>query len=501
MWWKMRKIHFASLRSFALIAASLSLAGCYTLAPSSGGGENVVFHAPRRVNAADVAVADGYEISVVASGLCFPTGICFDDSGGVYVVESGSTEVSEGSGNGRLSRLLKINPDGSTTSIASGDNSPWNGATFYKGNFYIAAGGDHGPGEILRISPKGEITKIVENLPSQGEFHVTGPVVGPDGFLYFGQGAATNSGVVGADDFVLGWPQRHRRFHDIPGGELALTGLNVQGRDEYAADPASAPPAITGAYEAFGEPAAPGEKLAAQVPCTGSIMRVPLAGGPPQLVAWGLRNPFGLAFTASGDLYATEQSYEARGSRPVSGCGDLLWKITEGKWYGWPDFYGDIPLTSSRQFAAVGKVPPQAILSQYPGTPPKPAAVLAMHAGAGGLAIATGNKFGFSGEIFVAESGDLAGWAGRLQAPTGFDVVRVDPVTGVSHVFAVNKGTVAGPASRLGTAGLERPIAVRFDPKGEALYVVDYGVVTVADRPRAEGDTGVVWRIGRKGTP
>jgi glucose/arabinose dehydrogenase len=224
-------------------------------------------------------------------------------------------------------------------------------------------------------------------------------------------------------------------------------------------------------------------------------MRVPLAGGVPELVAWGFRDPFGLALDPTGQLYATEQSYEDRGSRPVAGCGDMLWMVNPGVWYGWPDFYGDRPLSSSPQFAPAGKPIPQPIFARYPNNPPKPAAFFAMHAGAAGMDFSRDKNFGHPGEAFVAEFGDLAPFAGDVRAPVGFDVVRVDAGTGVSHVFAANKSGASGPASKLGNGGLERPIAARFDSSGTALYVVDFGIVTVGDKPQPHPGTGVLWKI------
>src|SRR3712207_7718684 len=50
------------------------------------------------------------------------------------------------------------------------------------------------------------------------------------------------------------------------------------------------------------------------------------------------RSPFGLAFTPDGHLFVTDNSYDERGSRQVFGTGDLLWAVTPGTWYGWPDF-------------------------------------------------------------------------------------------------------------------------------------------------------------------
>ncbi|MDQ4147957.1 MAG: hypothetical protein M3120_09825 [Pseudomonadota bacterium] len=67
---------------------------------------------------------------------------------------------------------------------------------------------------------------------------------------------------------------------------------------------------------------------------------------------------------------------------------------------------------------------------------------------------------------------------GKVLAPMGFNIVRVDVHTGVIHDFAVSKCEINGPASKLGSGGLERPIVMHFDPSEDALYVVDFGVMT-----------------------
>jgi hypothetical protein len=76
----------------------------------------------------------------------------------------------------------------------------------------------------------------------------------------------------------------------------------------------------------------------------------------------------------------------------------------------------------------------------------------------------------------------------------------VDPRDGVIADFAVNRSEHAGPASKVRSSGLERPVAVRFDPSGSSLYVVDFGVLTSdgnASKPRPR--TGTIWRIRRPG--
>ena len=46
-----------------------------------------------------------------------------------------------------------------------------------------------------------------------------------------------------------------------------------------------------------------------------------------ELVAWGFRNPFGLAVAPDGRLFVTDNGLVVRGSRPVWGSPDVLWEI------------------------------------------------------------------------------------------------------------------------------------------------------------------------------
>jgi hypothetical protein len=49
---------------------------------------------------------------------------------------------------------------------------------------------------------------------------------------------------------------------------------------------------------------------------------------------------------------------------------------------------------------------------------------------------------------------------------------------------------------------LERPIAARFDPRGKALYVVDFGqVLTGPKGMKPVENTGVLWKITREEMP
>lgn len=481
-----------SIGFLVLLLAGLLWSGCYSMRPSSGAGQ-ASFSPPRVPDPRDVALPAGYIIEVVAQSLTFPTGVVFDQDGRLHVVESGYSY-------GELwttARLLRIEPGGEFVEVASANlGGPWTGADFHDGNFFVAEGNVLEGGRILRVSPEGEVTAIVEDLPSLGDHHTDGPVAGPDGWIYFGQGTASNSGVVGKDNLDFGWLERHPRFHDIPGEDIVLAGENFESRDLL--DPKSSRKVLTGAYSPFGTPTSPDQVIQGATKCSGGILRVRPDGSGLELVAWGFRNPFGLAFSAEGELFVTENSYDDRGSRPLWGTPDVLWRVEPGRWYGWPDFAAGIPVTNP-MFKPPGGPQPRFLLASHPGTPARPVAKFGVHASANGFDFSRGETFGHRGEAFVALLGDEAPAVGKVLHPVGCKVVRVNIDTGLVHDFAVNRGAVNAPASRLGSGGLERPVAARFDPSGTALYVVDFGVL-LHDKTGAhpQPGTGVIWKITRE---
>lgn len=472
-----------------MVCLTGAVAGCYSMRGSSGGGETH-FEPPRQVSPSDIALPDGYQIEAVATGLTFPTDVAFDAEGNVYVTEAGYSygEVFT------TPRLVRLD-EGEVVTVTEGDkNGPWNGLAYYDGHFYIAEGGELRGGRILRIDPEDDSrTVLLEGLPSVGDHHTNGLAVGPDGAIYFGQGTATNAAVVGLDNAEFGWLERHPNFHDVPCRDVTLAGRNFETKNPLTSGSGGA---VTGAFVPFGTSTQEGQVIEGEVPCNGAVMRIRPEGGRPELVAWGFRNPFGLAFAPDGQLYVTDNGYDDRGSRPVWGAGDLLWAVEPDTWYGWPDFVGGVPI---RNFTSPGKRVPTPLLAEYPQEPPHPAAVFGVHSSSNGLDFSRSAAFGYAGDAFVAQFGDMAVDVGKVLTPVGFQVVRVDPQTGVVRGFAANTGKTVGPASKIGGGGFERPVSVRFSPDGGALYVVDFGVMTVSGHgPRPHPGTGVLWRITRE---
>ncbi|MBB6611447.1 PQQ-dependent sugar dehydrogenase [Pontibacter sp. Tf4] len=476
-------------RSLYVIVCLLVLSGCFRTRSSNGGGDKSVLLTERPVRAADIELPAGYKAEAIATGFTFPTDVAFDDQGQVYVIEAGYSYGEEF----LEPKLIRTSPDGNKTTIATGElNGPWTGITYHDGSFYIAEGGQKNGGKILRITPEGNIATIVQDLPTYGDHHTNGPVIGPDGKLYFATGTATNSGVVGPDNYNMGWLKRRSDFHDIPCQDITLTGQNFTSQK-----PETGETVTTGPYLPYGTAATPQQVIPGAVPCSGAVFRADLDGSNMELLAWGFRNPFGLTFAPDGQLYITENGFDDRGSRPVWGTGDYLWQVQTGQWYGWPDFAGGLAFNGER-FGAPGEDDPKPVLAAHPATPPKPTASLGVHSSSNGLDFSTSVAFGYTGQAFIAQFGDMAPSVGKVLAPVGFKVVRVNVADGTVADFATNKGKKNAPASALKTGGLERPVAVKFSPDGTALYIIDFGIMRNTDHGSIpQKGTGVLWKVTR----
>ena len=224
----------------------------------------------------------------IAVGLNFPTSVAFDAKSAVYVAESGLPLAGAPPGG----RILRIEHPGLVVPLKEGLRSPVNGLTYHDGLLYIAEGGS--PGRISLLNPKtGDWRVVLDDLPGGGNYHTNDIAFGPDGKLYFGQGSATNSGIVGPDSLQLSWLRKAEHPHDIPGEDVVLTGFNALTDDPR--EPGRQ--ARTGAFQPFGEPTTAGQRIGGRVPCTSAIMRCNRDGTDLELVAWGLRNPYGLAFS------------------------------------------------------------------------------------------------------------------------------------------------------------------------------------------------------------
>lgn len=416
-------------------------------------------------------------MELIAEGLDFPTSVAFDRAGGVYVAESGLPFAGARPGG----RVLRIEPDGSKTCLRDGLRPPVNGLLFHDGAFYISEGGH--PGRISRLTPGGAWSPVLDGLPGLGNYHTNMAVPGPDGKLWFSQGAMTNSGVVGLDAYDLGWLQRLPHNCDVPGYDVVLAGRTFETADPL--DGSDGARARTGAFAAFGTALPAGERLPGRVPCTAAVLRCGLDGSGLELVAWGLRNAYGLLFLPDGRLLATDQGADDRGSRPIGNAPDVLYELRKGAWYGWPDFVAGVPVTDPRFLPARGPAPAP-LLTGYAELPPpeRPLLEFAVNAAATKLDVFPAGSPCWPGQILVTLFGDERPMTGPAGPRVGRSLARIDPSDWSLHAVA----SAAGP--------FHRPIDVRIDPSGEAVYVLDFGEFEmVPGGVEARAGSGALWKI------
>jgi glucose/arabinose dehydrogenase len=353
----------------------------------------------------------------------------------------------------------------------------------------------HHTDTLCRVWADGTLEDVITELPGRGDHQANYPVVGPDGKIYFGVGSATNAGVVSADNFAYEWLPRFPEFHDVPAQDVTLVGRNYEFRNVLGN---LAENVRSGAYVPFGTETTPAQVISGNVKCTGSILRCNPDGSNLEVVAWGLRNPYGIAFHPDGRLFATEHDMDERGARYIVGDNEDFYEIQHGAWYGWPDFASGIRLDDPAWGeGGQGREP---VLAVHPDpNPPKPFLTFAPHGGANGVDFSRDPAFGFVGDAFVALFGNLAPvTTPRLAGPVGFKVVRVDMARRQVVDFAVSK-----VASKLPHDGFERPSHCAFGPDG-ALYVVDWGQIQIAPERgglRMPLGTGALWRIRRTAGP
>lgn len=393
------------------------------------------------------ALERSIETEVVSSGLDFPTSIAFDEANRLYVAESGLPFAGAPLGG----RVFRVEPDGGRTLLAEALRQPVNGITFHDGALFISEGGHPGRISRLELRDGAEVETVIDGLPGPGNYHTGMTAFGPDGKMYFSQGAMTNLGIIGLDAYELGWLKRLPHAHDLPAYELELTGVNVETEDPF--NPGQR--IQTGAFVQFGTPTEPGQRIPAAFPCTSAIMRANPDGSELELVAWGLRNAYGLCFLPDRRLIATDQGSDDRGSRPIGNVPDLLCDVKSGRWYGWPDFIGDTPVTDP-QFLPESGVQPQFIVANHRELPPLEPPLLRFdrHVAAVKLDLAP------DGRLAVALFGDEV----PMTAPSG-------PKMGRSLAI-VEPG--AWELEEVGLPALKRPLDVKFDAEGR-LHVLDFG--------------------------
>lgn len=429
----------------------------------------------RNVNPEDISVPPGFRIEALAKGLNTPVGIDFNEDGDLLIADSGIL-----SGNPKV--LLLRN--GELTTIAQNFNVPITGITYWKRDIYVSH-----KGVITVVKPDGSKQDIIKGLPSYGDYGNNKVSFSLSDVMYFGQGTATNSGVVGLDNK---WIEEYALFHDYPGSYIMLNGQNFKTKNILM--DFSDETVLTGAFSPYGVPNTQKfEVIRGITKAAGSILRCNPDGSELEQVAWGFRNPYNVKFDLYNRLFVSNQGYESRGSRPIDNALDELQILIPGTWYGWPDYSGGESVTLPR-FSAPNVPPLENLLTNHPSVPPKPFAVFPSRSNIMGFDFNNNPDFGEVGDIYIANFGSTGEdtQEKNIYSITGHRISKVDMFTGQVSTFAINKSGF--PASYIEEGGFGRPTDVAFGPDG-AMYISDFSTTVEEDISVHVPNTGVIWKV------
>ncbi len=360
-------------------------------------GEDVFFNPG---NGENIVVPSGFEVSVFAKGLNFPTAVAFRGARGrfeVFVLESGhglpsrcNDETSavvggelsatnpftpdilvfDQSGNRLRGPLAKpttsgagLQPHGPAIDIAF-ENGFAGGRLFATdSNQAIRAtptnpSAQNNSSRIVTINPEtGHVTPFITGLPT-GD-HPAEQITFKDGHIYWSQGSTTNSGVVGHDNGGGANQQ------DIPCQDIKLS--------DNVFKSVSPPPPFGDSHTHFTSGYSPhgvdnsGKTIRAFTGalhhgvCDGAILRARLDARHPENTiepfSWGYRNPYGIRFAPDdhalqGGLFVTENGEDERGARPTNNSPDRLQLAQQNRdgspdYHGWPDRFGFLDSTQA----------------------------------------------------------------------------------------------------------------------------------------------------------
>ena len=464
----------------------------------------------------------GYKIEPVLWNLTLPSTVTFDDNGTMYVAESGYSygEFKP------IPRILKVDLLHNRTAVLvdRGLNGPITDIEFnkYNGVLYVSH-----RGVISAVDMRGHIKDLIVGLPSMGDHHNNQIAIDSDGRFYFGQGTVTNSGVAGEDSYTYGWLKTSPELHDIPCMDITLAGQNFNSSNPLTPQNIT-DTATTGAFVPFNNTTTNGQVIKGDVKCSGSIISSNANGTDLRVVAWGLRNPYGVALTDDAKkLIVANNGVDERGSRRIGNDTDKIYSIdlsnsSTVKFLGWPDYFGNgEPVTDNKfvsESARSDNNPLQFLLQSHPPVDEKPLTLLEEGIAVTQVAVSNSTNFGFKGNAFIAEFGTMAPlihpFAQITQPMPGIEpgivgqkVVMLDPNTG-NHTDFLSLKDIDKTF---------RPVGVKFDLKGDALYVVSIGktevrsnvpvsnltssglypFATVHAMPWPYANTGVVWKVIR----
>ena len=497
-----------------------------------------------------VLVPAGYDLRLVVTGLNFPSNIAAGN-GRYWVCESGylptiPPTVKEitlpAAGTGTATAILTPAMLPMGTLLPPFTDVVYHDSLLYLGHRQVGVNAWM-VGAYSRFDPDNPVETfetILTNLPSVGDHSNNTLVFGPDGRAYFGQGSATNTGVVGPDN---GWVTDAPMFHEKAPVDIVLNGSDFTARVPSPADPDSN--AVTAAYRPFDSGAIDsGLVIRAAIPARPDMGIIAGSGtvysfdpspanddvaSTLRLEAWGLRNPFGLAFDATDStrLFISNNGSDIRGqagdpndplnpatfviqgSRPIAQDYDDMFEITTGgkaEFFGWPDYFHD-PETKAVLEVTDSLFCESPALTQEdcPGylfaasfrdslKVSEAFTEVGLYVSVTGFTASTSDTFGYQGNLFVTESGSFSPQTGAFTF-TGYKVSRIDHETGDIFDFVVNVGST--PEELFVPTKMNKPVADLF--VGDQLAIVDLGVVEPGIDIFQSG-TGKVWLLSKTTT-
>lgn len=254
---------------------------------------------------------------------------------------------------------------------------------YYDGKLYFSSG----DGIFSYDINKKTLKKLFDDIPNFGDYKDIFIKI-RNGYLYASVGSATNSGVVGTDN---SWLIDYPFDHDITPKVITISG-QMFGEN------------TTGAFTPYNTKNIKGQIIPEHFPGNSSVILYNLNTGMSENYAYGIRNIKGMDFNSEGKLIAAVGGMENRGLRPIKGDSDYIFSIEKDKWYGWPDYSGGDPVTSSR-FKGINNEQVNFVLEQHPTTnPPKPLYRSKYLNNLGTLAIDTGGVLDSRNNIYFYDS-------------------------------------------------------------------------------------------------
>jgi glucose/arabinose dehydrogenase len=460
-------------------------------------------------------VYPGYAIEPVIWNLTLPSSITFDNENNMYIAEAGFVY----GGLQPIPRILKVDNETGKVSVLVDRklNGPITDIEFYDGKLYVSHRG------IISTVDRhtGLVKDIIIGLPSTGDHHNNQIAIGTDNRIYFGQGEATNSGIVGEDNFELGWLKTAPQFHDIPAKNISLTGQNFVTINPLTAE--SNDTTTTGAFVPFGTLTKEDQIVPGDIKCNGCLLSANLDGTDLKLVGWGLSSAYGITFFSNdpSKLLVTVNGADERGSRPIASDTEKLYSIDVsnssqfGKFYGWPDFFGNAEPVTDPKFQSKGSDKSlQFVIQNHPSVE-KPLIEFEVGAALAQIDFSfptstlsssnSTNDFGLKDMAFIAEFGIMIPtshlpWSlkNQNQEIVGQKVIVLNPQNkSYSDFVSLDKPDTSF-----------RPVGIAFNKNENTLYITSISKVEIRTTlpngnniglsepsPWYYPNTGVIWKV------